>query len=369
MGLEVSFANAKKVIPTVSSTDDLEYTLAAYIRQLTRATKPVIAWVSSQRDQQLRRSWQRLQESLRENYDVRAGFDLNVDTALNQGVKILVLGGSPDSFPQAQQDRVLRYLQAGGSAFVFTSGMLLSPQSEFAQPLPVTWNPILRPYGVTIQADMAYDLRSNRPIGMPTASGMRIAMPYPLWVSGLSTKVSVVNEGIEGVFLPWTSTIDTSGAKKGVVTPLFVTSRYAGVEGLRVLITPGRQYAQDSLGTRILGVQVNTHAAGDSSSGGPNGRLIVVGSTDFSVDGFTQPENQTFFHNGLDWLAQDMDLIAIRSKDRTPPRLVYGKPAVQDAAKYSNVIGVPVLLALVGAVRMFRRRRLQGRSYEAGAAA
>lgn len=367
MGLAVSYANANQVIPTVSRTDDLEYRLSSFIRQLTRPAKPVIGWVSSQRDTQIRRSWNRLQEELRKSYDVRL-IELAADSAPNDSVKVLVLGGSPDSFPESQQNRVLRYLQRGGSAFVFSAGMLMSPQSEFAQPLPVTWNPILRPYGVSIRPDMIFDRASNRPIGMPTAIG-RVGVPYPFWLSALSTKASVVNQGVDGAFLPWSSTVDITGARPGTVTPLFLTSQYAGIEGLRVLISPGRQWPSDSLRTRLLAVQINTHAATDTAAKGPVGRLIVVGSTDFSVDGFLQPENATFFLNAVDWLAQDVDLIAIRSKDRTPPRLLFGSPLMQDAAKYGNVIGVPVLLALIAAVRLLRRRGLQKRPYQAGATA
>lgn len=366
MGIAVSYANANKMIPTVDRTDDLEYRLATFVRELTRTDTAVVGWVNSARDAQLRRSWGRIQEELRKSYKLQM-VNLAEDSQPSAALDVLVLGGSPDSFPESQQARVLRYLQNGGGVFVFSAGMALSPQTEFAQPLPVSWNPVLRPFGVQIQPDMVFDRASNRPVGMPTAIG-RVAVPYPLWLSALSTRKSVVNQGVEGVFLPWASSLDTTSVRPGTVTPLFVTSPYAGVEGLRVLISPGRQWPNDSLRQRLVAVQINTLGASDTTATGPTGRLVVVGSTDFSVDNFPAPENTTFFQNAVDWLAQDTDLIAIRSKDRSPPRLLFSSAAKQDAVKYGNVFGVPVLLALYAAWRLVRRRRLRLTPFAAGAA-
>lgn len=362
MGLMVSYANAKDLIPTIQRTDDLEYRLATFVRQLTRPSKPLVGWVNSQRDAQLRRTFNRIQEELRKNYDVQT-LDLNADSAPPAATKMVILAGTPDSFPESQQTRVLRYLQNGGSVFVFSAGMALSPQSEFAQPLAVTWNPILRPYGVEIKPDMVFDRASNRPIAMPTAIG-RIGVSYPFWLSAVSTKRAPANQEVDGVFLPWAASIDTAVVRPGTLTPLFITSRYAGAEGLRALISPGRQWPSDSLRTYLVAAQINTLTATDTTAKGPNGRLVVVGSTDFCADGFLQPENMTFFLNAADWLAQDTDLISIRSKDRTPPRLLFGRPAAQDAVKYANVFGVPVLLIVLMGVRLLRRKQMSAWPYQ-----
>jgi ABC-type uncharacterized transport system involved in gliding motility auxiliary subunit len=68
----------------------------------------------------------------------------------------------------------------------------------------------------------------------------------------------------------------------------------------------------------------------------------------------------------VDWLAQDDALMAIRSKDRRPPPLVYSSASVREGVKYVNVIGVPALVALYGLVRLLRRRRKTRESYRPG---
>ena len=67
--------------------------------------------------------------------------------------------------------------------------------------------------------------------------------------------------------------------------------------------------------------------------------------------------------NAIDWLAQDDALIAIRSKDRAPPPLVFASSVKRGVAKYGNLIGVPALLIAAGIVRLWRRRRTTRRVY------
>jgi hypothetical protein len=59
----------------------------------------------------------------------------------------------------------------------------------------------------------------------------------------------------------------------------------------------------------------------------------------------------------VDWLAQDEALIAIRAKDRRPPQLLFTSSLAREGVKYVNVIGIPLLVAAAGLVRLARRRR------------
>jgi ABC-type uncharacterized transport system involved in gliding motility auxiliary subunit len=99
--------------------------------------------------------------------------------------------------------------------------------------------------------------------------------------------------------------------------------------------------------------------------------VVVVGSTDFINDRFVSraPDNLSLALNAVDWLAQDEALIAIRSKDRRPPPLVYASETVREGVKYANVIGVPALVALYGLLRLLRRRRKTRESYQPGESA
>ncbi len=365
LGLAVQYAGQSRTIPFVQKTDDLEYQLTSYLRALTVKEHPKVAVATPAENPQNGNTFQQLQDGLRQNYDVEP-LTLGRDSALLKDVKVLVVAGSPDSLSTVQRDQFARFLQGGGGALIMAGGMQLPQETMFAVPHPVPWNDLLKPYGVSVRPDMVYDLASNERVAMPAQFG-RILIQYPYWVRALSTHASAINQQTESLFLPWSSCIHTSGAKKGTVTPLYVTSRAAGVTVREAMLEPSQHFPTDSLSSRLMAVQINPSAA--DSAAGPRGRVVLVGSDDFAGDRNVRnaPENLAAALNAVDWLSQDESLIAIRAKERTPPPLVFSSAFLRDGVKYTNVIGVPVLLILGAAVRLWRRRQLANQPYRAAA--
>ena len=365
LGLALQYANEARQIPLVRRTNDLEYRLTSFIRDLTRTEKPAIGWVASAPPPAYGAppapSYSGLRQELERSYTVR-DVSLAADSSLGADVKVLVLVGNPDSLPASQLQPLTQFLGRGGSALVMASGMVRSPQMPMANERPVAWNALLKPYGVAIRSDMVYDLASNEPVSMPSELGQLI-MAYPLWVKALSTRATPVNAELPGLFLPWTSSIDTSGAPHGTVTPLFVSSRAGGAQQREALLSPQQDFPQRNLAPQVLAVLVNPRVPAGAAAA--QGRLVVVGNEDFASDRYLQndPGNGVFVENAVDWLAQDDALIAIRSKDRTPPPLAYSSAALRLAARYGNLIGVPLLIVLYGAWRLVRRRRQTRQPY------
>ncbi|HLB36805.1 MAG TPA: Gldg family protein [Gemmatimonadales bacterium] len=372
LGIALQHAGQTRTIPFVQRTDDLEYRLSSFIRALTVTDRPKVALATPAENPQIGSSFQALREALEENYQVQSLF-LGPDSLRLDSVRVLAFAGSPDSLSAVQRQQIAEFLAAGGNALIMAGGMELPERTPFATARRVAWNDVLEPYGVSVRSDMVYDLASNERVAMPTQFGMRVLVQYPYWVRALSTHRSAINQEADGIFLPWSSSLDTSGARLGTLTPLFVTSRAAGVSVGQAFLEPTQQFPTDSLSERIMGVQVNPLAT-DSASG-PRGRVVVIGSSDFTSDRNTQnaPENLAVALNAVDWLAQDESLISIRAKVRTPPPLVFSSTTLRDGVKYANVFGVPVLLIVAAAVHLGRRRRLSKRPYRpveaAGAAA
>ncbi|MGH7581091.1 MAG: Gldg family protein [Gemmatimonadales bacterium] len=353
LGLAVQHGGETETIPFVQRTDDLEYRLASTIRQLSRDTKPAIGFVTDARGAGV--SFQEMQEQLRRSYDVR-DIELSDSTQPGADVVALVLAGTPDSLPPDQLHRLEAFLNRGGSALVLTPGMEVSQRAPTAQPRPVAWNALLAPFGVKIRSDMAYDLLANEVIPLPTDFG-RVLQVYPFFIRAQSTRASPVNQDLSAVVLTWASTIDTTGAAKGTVTPLLGSSQATGTFTSMTTIAPTQDFPQTDLGHRLLAVLVTPPPAAEG--GTPQGRLVVVGSLDFATDRFvrTAPENLAFTLNAIDWLAQDEALISIRSKDRRPPPILFESSAVREGVKYANLVGLPLLVGLAGVIRLVRRRR------------
>jgi ABC-type uncharacterized transport system involved in gliding motility auxiliary subunit len=238
----------------------------------------------------------------------------------------------------------------GGALLVLAGGMKLAPDEPLARPRELPWNDLLRHFGVSVRSDLTYDLVANEAIPVPSPFG-RVLQPYPFFVRAQSTRRSVINQDLGDAVLTWASTIDTSKAAHGTVTPLLLTSAGAGTFTDAASIDPGSEFPRNDLGQRLLAVVVTPAGGG--------GRAVVVGSNDFATDRFVQnaPENLALMLNAVDWLAQDDQLIAIRSKDRQPPPLVFKTAGEREAAKYANLVGLPVLVALVGLAHLVRRRR------------
>lgn len=368
LGIAIQYAGQSKTIPFVQRTEDLEYRLSSLIRSLTVTDRPKLGLATFGTDPSVGRTFNSLREQLEESYDVRT-LTFSTDSEPPPGLSLVVIAGMPFSLSDSQVAHFKKYLREGGNALIMASGMDIPERSFFATPREVSWNRVLQLYGVSIRSDMVYDLASNERVAVPVQFG-RLLLAYPFWVRALSTRASVVNEEIDGVFLPWTSSLDTGRARPGTVVPLLVSSRASGVQTSEVFLEPRQQFETDSLAPRVLAVLVNPLAADGEENAAradslPKGRVVVIGNSDIVADRNVQnaPENLTFVLNAVDWLAQDESLIAIRAKSRTPPPLVFESALVREGVKYANMAGVPLLLVLAGVGQWLRRRRLQSQPY------
>jgi len=361
LGLAVRYADGVKTIPFIQQTSDLEYRLTSDIRALTHPEHSTVAFgeINDAAATRGRRSFEALREQLGATHTVGA-FALT-DSVIAPDVKVIAVAGTPDSLTAAQLARLRAFLDRGGSLLVMASGMALSDRGPFALSRRVGWNELLKPYGVAIASDMVYDLASNTQVGIPARFG-QVLVAYPFWLRALGTGRSPVNADLGSVMLPWASQIDTVKASASV-TPLLVTSRAGGVQQTTAFIEPGSQLSRDSLRPRVVAALATLPAT--TSGAAPRGRVVVVGSADFASDHYARnsPTNIVLVQNAIDWLAQDEGLIAIRSKDRAPPPLVFSSSVARGAAKYGNLAGVPLLLMAAGIARLLGRRRTTRRVY------
>jgi ABC-type uncharacterized transport system involved in gliding motility auxiliary subunit/ABC-type transport system involved in multi-copper enzyme maturation permease subunit len=348
LGLAIQHAGKTETVPFVQGTDDLEYRLISSIRNLTRTNKPTLGFVADlSRGQGT--GYQQLQDQLEKSYNVRMLGEAD-SLQPDSNLAAFVLTGSPDTVPAGELARLQRYVDGGGSILVLAGGMKVSPEMPLAQPHPVPWNELLQRFGVSVRGDMAYDLLANEAIPVPSDFG-RVLQVYPFFIRSESTRRTAINQDIGAAVLTWASTIDTSKAPKGSITPLLVTSTAAGTFTDATSIDPRSDFPRTKLGRQLLGVM--------ATSKGGRGRAVVIGSSDFATDRFVQaaPENLALVLNAIDWLAQDEELIAIRSKNRQPVPLVFKTALARDTAKYANLVGLPLLVALAGVAHLLRRRR------------
>lgn len=355
LGLAIQYADGNEAIPFVRRTDDLEYRIAAAIRGLTRTRKPRIGLIVAMDDWGREgRTLSAVQEQLARSYEVTP-VSLNDFTALaDTTIRTLIVAGQPDSISFPASQALAAFFERGGSALVMTTGAPIDGVNPRARGKEPVWNAILKPFGVKVRPDLIYDLSSNQLVPVPGGQG--VYQPYPFWLRARPGSPSTVTDGVSEVFLPWVSSIDTTGAAPGSVTPLLISSRAGGVAEGDINLDPTRSFPPVDLKTRVVGVSVQAPARDSTAK---PGRLVLVGNMEFATDRYLggAPDNGTFALNAIDWLAQDEALISIRSRDRRPPRLLYSSKVLQEGVKYANLIAVPVFLAVWGLLRLAARRR------------
>lgn len=353
-GLAVVYADEREVIPVIQRTDNLEFRLTSQIYRMTADEKPTVAFVTGF-GAKGPFAITGLTDALADRYDL-VSLNLQADSTRApspDSVRVLVVAGPTQSMDTAVVERIRAYTDAGGAALFLIEPVTVNPQSPLSVPVASGIEQIVEARGVQVDGDMVVDLASSERINLGRQGFFSVIAPYPYWPVVLPAGDHPITNGLNSLTLSWGTSLTLDDAPS--VTPLWQTTPNAASRPASSPIMPDQEWGSlvDSLSTKVVAAAV---LPADSAGGG---RMVVVGDASF-VDGqFLQanPGNLLFVANAIDWLAQDEALIRIRSKDRTPPTLVFSSDATKNLLKWGNLVGMPVLFALVGLLRVTGRRR------------
>jgi len=96
-------------------------------------------------------------------------------------------------------------------------------------------------------------------------------------------------------------------------------------------------------------------------------KIAVIGDGDFIQDAYAgnNKDNLIFASNLIDWLADDIGLASIRSRETGAKPLDEVSEGTKSIVKYGNLLVPPILVVLVGVVRwrwrVSMRKRLESR--------
>jgi gliding-associated putative ABC transporter substrate-binding component GldG len=327
----------------------------------------------------------------------------HLDQFLMQGKPVIVLA------------RGMRW-QAGGS----DQQMPMAGEGEqpyLGQPIDSGLDALLAHYGFVVGKDVILDPRASVagviPLGQGEPLETNVLFPLAKVEDG---DIGGVLEGLQALVLPYASTVKLTGRLDGThegfdVRKLLSTSPASFTKSEMMVLTrqtriempkPGEAhgpyataYAADGVWPSFFagkpkpaGVDAPDPGAGnptkldtgDKPASGetiaqspPHTRLIVVGGTGFAEDqtlAIMRFVQNPIYLNGyvaahamVDWLVQDTNLVAVRSKRVLRPLDEEKDPGQRMWIKYGNVAGVPLLLVLFGVVfwrvRESRRRRVK----------
>jgi gliding motility-associatede transport system auxiliary component len=384
LGVVLQYENKKSVIPYLQGTDGLEYELTSRIKTLSETRRPVLGFATGAFRPAVNAEGlsQDVRARLAQRYDLR---DVDLD-ALGAGggvpkdVDALLLVGPRAPTTQKEQWALDQFLLRGGALGVALDTKRVNLGSFVATALNTGLRPFLAAHGMTVEPTLVLDAQSQ-PVQVSMRRGMfmvsNIVQYPPMVLSNALDADDPITKGLRALLLPFVSpVVPSTGPAFGTVAVLARSSRYswapppaqASFLQLNPYALPKPQ-SSDLKGpfplaaTRIgdfkaffpappKGVKAKLYLKKASAKG----RLAVVGtSTPFRPDYRGQGTGGVFVLNLADWLEQDTDLIAIRSKTVKFSPLKAVSAPVKRAVRWTDIL-LPPLLAILFGLEIWRRR-------------
>lgn len=281
----------------------------------------------------------------KENFVVKT-LNLVRENAVPADCTLLIIAGAQKAlFPQ-ELTLIKNYLDKGGSML-----LLLDPE-----PSP-GFEDLMKDRGVDVGKNVVVDVSG---VGRLFGTGPEI----PLVTSYPSHRITDKFRAM--TFFPLTrSVMPASSVPTGFrVEKLLETNPQSWAETGDLKGEIQFDQGKDIQGPVSIGVAVTKEksgavdSAGKEKSSGKEGRMVVVGDSDFACNRFfRQQGNGNLFLNMCNWLAADEDLISIRPKDPQDKRVVLSGYQSK-LLYYISVVFLPVLILVAGTVVWLRRKRL-----------
>lgn len=364
-GLAVQYAGESEIIPILSDTSDLEYQLTRNIKKLTTSDKKSIVFVTTEGSKSMA-EFSVLTKELAGQFEVTEQTITEEEELDLPESSLYVLAGNAQVFPENLKDTLISKVNEGSSLLFLKDSIAVNQMTLTAEATESQAQEVLAEYGVTVNSDLVYDLRSNETVSFSNASGVGYLVQYPFWPRALvADPESALGRQVKDVVLPWPSSISLDQNKidsQGfTATVLLTTSPYASKQVRTFNIQPDNQLVGSDVEQFDMAVTLQHKNTDESNSG----RIGVVGDSDFLSDSFVSqsPENLAFGLELVSSLTQEKSLADIKVKQRVGSNLVFSSTNQPGLIKYGN-LGLAILLpAVIGATRIISRQQLRKQKY------
>lgn len=368
-GLVVSAQEKNEAIAFVERTSDLEYSLTSFIKKLTATEKKKIVFLSGHGEKSQFVGYSSLKKELETQFVLDEIQLVSSTSSLPKDAAVVVLAGPREEVDEHTRSELNNFLTKGGSAIMLIDSVNVSPQGLSASGNEENFADFLEEYGIKVNKDIVYDLRSNETVSFG-GGFITYTLPYPLWIRAVaSDKTSPLTARVETLTLPWASSIELDEKKISAlgleVKKIFSTTKFGGRKTENFSVDPNTQFSNQNLGEQIVAVSVTGAKTENMSAEGKSLRLIVVSDSDFLTNQFADQKysNLAFGIEAISWLAEEESLAGIQLRQRKERVLIFENNTQKTLVKYGN-LGLALLLPLaIGGFRMLRRRALRKARY------
>lgn len=379
LGLVLLHGGRQEVIPVVQDTANLEYELTAALLRLTSPQRKTVGWIGAPDFDTGGRGSDPLRRELGRLYDLRelpaAGL-----TAVPDAVETLVVAG-PRDLAEPARYAIDQFVMRGGRAVFLVDHFEIPEGSLAAIPAESGVHDLLEHYGVKVARDVVGEPRLNAPAAF-SSGFMQFRIAYPWWVrvpGAALDREHPVTSRLEGLVLPWVSSLEVVPPAGGAVTAKVLATSSAESFTASGSYDFSPQPRRESPGSRTAAPKRplivlltgrfpsfwrDKPAPAGAGEGTPRAEsvetsVLVVGTSRFVQGEFLRqfPENAAFLLNAVDWMTLGPDLIGIRSRASDERLLGPVSEQTRVLVKLLAIAGVPLLIAVLGILRLSARRR------------
>lgn len=383
MGLAISHEGKTKAVPVVNDIEGMEYKVISTINQLTQKKQPQVGYTTGHGEKDFGRKLRALSRLLRRQYDL-VPVDLSKGE-VGKGIKTLLVLGPSQAFSSKEIYYLDRFVLNGGNIFFALDQVELSQQRQrrglMGQPVDTGLDKFVQHLGASVQQDLVLD-RMCAKVSFPSRYGT-VVRRYPFWPKLTDfNKDNLIVSYLDSLTLQWASSIEPI-SKDGVQSTVLARSSEQSWQkkqafNLSPQVSPPNS---DKMKPRAMAFLLQGRYSSffsdkkipeevDESSKGPSKspevKHLVVGDSDFIIQGMRQGENGgniNFFLNGIGYLTTGGDLIAVRSKEVSDQPLQPTSDLFRSVVKTVTILFMPVMVILIGLLRYLKRRNVR-RIYE-----
>jgi ABC-2 type transport system permease protein len=380
LGISMTYANRKEVVPFVDSLDGIEYQVLSNIYRMTQKEPKTIAFLFGHGEKRRDAALQSFRTELESQHTVDEIEDDGLETLDPTFVDVLVIPGPTRFMSSTMQRDIDEYLAAGGKALILVDPVIIDPRQLRGAPNEFILASFLKTYGVEPKGNVVYDVRSNETVTF-ARPGSTVDLPYPYWVR-VPTAEKTISGGVRSVVFPWPSSIEltepTGATVELEVTKLLETRPTAGldedyqdlfpVSAPRDGEVPEAELDQRVVAVALAGTRCAPLVPRCERDPDKQFRMIVATDSDWISESMVT-DNSYADHlqlaiNWIDWLTQDDALATIRAKGTpTLRQLLFSSDVHRNLVQYSNIAGVPALFVVLGLLRYLMRRKLMVKVY------
>lgn len=361
LGMVIKYGDKIQTIPVIQNTDDLEYQITAAIKKVISEKLGVVGFWQGEGSADIEKEISVAYKKLAEIYDVVL-VDLSSEKKVPDTVNTLILVGPKEKFDETKLKAIDALLMRGGSLLILIDGVKVE-EGLLANRNDTSLTKLIESYGIKLNYDLVLDASS----GMASFSQgfVTFTTNYAFWPKVLAQGFDQNNASVaklESLVLPWVSSLDIilEKVKENKVSYLVKSTNRAWTQSSNYNLSPQSIIMPDN--TKQYNFAVSLSGKFNSAynqTSIENGRLIIVGDSDFINDGFLRnnPDNLIFFQNLADSLTLDEDLISIRSKGVSERPIKELSETAKNLIRYSNIFGLTIIVILFGMGRYLIRRR------------